>query len=391
MTESGDPLRVMFEPPRRAAGATGGTLGGVRLAVKDVIDVAGERTGAGNPLYLELAAPAEDDAEAVARLTDAGAEIVGKAHTDEFAFSLDGVNAHYGTPRNPAAPGRIPGGSSSGSASAVASGIADIALGTDTAGSIRVPAAYCGIFGLRPTHGRVPMAGVLGLAPSFDVCGLLAASGELLEQAGVVLLEAEAGSPPNRLVVAEDLLALADPLVRATVAAGAARLALAIGAEISTVSLADDRLFGWRDAFRGRQFVEAWTLHGPWLTEHQPPLGPGVAGRFATAEATPPEAAEAATAARAEVLERLDELLDPGGALVLPSAPTIAPEPVTSVTAEEDLRLRTLALTCIAGLAGTPAVSLPAATPDGFPVGICLLGRPGDDERLLAAAAAGTG
>ena len=183
-----DPLRI--GPELLARGRPGGPLSGVTLAVKDVIDVAGIPTGAGNPAFLDDAPPAPRHAAAVSRLLDAGADVIGKAHTDEFAFSLSGTNAHYGTPRNPRAPGRVPGGSSSGSASAVASGIAEIALGTDTAGSIRVPASYCGVWGLRPTHGRVPLEGVLPLAPSFDTCGLLAATGELLERAGLPLLGA---------------------------------------------------------------------------------------------------------------------------------------------------------------------------------------------------------
>ena len=387
MMDLSDSLRVALHSPPPFCSGIELPLQNVRLAVKDVIDVSGERTGAGHPLYLELAAPAEYDAIAVARLISAGARIIGKAHTDEFAFSLAGTNAHYGTPRNPAAPGRIPGGSSSGSASAVASGVADIALGTDTAGSIRVPASYCGIYGLRPTHGRVPLAGVLGLAPSFDVCGVLAASGELLRRAAGVLLEAEERNPPSRLVLPTDLLALADPPVRRAVALGAERLAQVLGVGLDNACLAGDVLRSWRDAFRARQFVEAWQLHGRWLTEHRPVLGPGVASRFATARATPLKAAEAATAARGEVLAALGELLPPGAALVLPSTPTVAPELVGS-GAEEDVRSRTLELTCIAGLAGAPAVSLPTRTAEGWPVGICLIARPGEDERLLAAAAA---
>src|SRR5690348_15455763 len=145
-----DPLRI--GPEEIATGRAGGPLDGVTLAVKDVIDVRGIPTGAGNPTFLAGAVPATKHAAAVQRLLDAGAHVIGKAHTDELAYSLAGTNAHYGTPRNPGAPGRIPGGSSSGSASAVAGGVAQIALGTDTAGSVRVPASYCGVWGLRPTH-----------------------------------------------------------------------------------------------------------------------------------------------------------------------------------------------------------------------------------------------
>ena len=399
-----DPLRI--GPELLARGRPGGPLSGVTLAVKDVIDVAGIPTGAGNPAFLDDAPPAPRHAAAVSRLLDAGADVIGKAHTDEFAFSLSGTNAHYGTPRNPRAPGRVPGGSSSGSASAVASGIAEIALGTDTAGSIRVPASYCGVWGLRPTHGRVPLEGVLPLAPSFDTCGLLAATGELLERAGLPLLGAAsspssassassatgassasgASTPPTALVLASDLLAAADPDVAAAVAAAAERLAADLNVPLSQARLAEGLLDAWLEAFRGRQFVEAWRAHGAWIQARRPPMGPGVAARFATAKATPPAAAKAAPAAGDEVRAALDRVLPPGGALVLPAAATVAPVPDLDAAAKEALRSGTARVATVAGLAGAPAVSLPLAAVDGRPVGVSLLARPGEDERLLAAA-----
>jgi amidase len=384
-----DPLRV--GPELLARGRCGGPLSGVTLAVKDVIDVAGIPTGAGNPAFLDDATPAPRHAAAVARLLDAGTDVIGKAHTDELAFSLSGTNAHYGTPWNPGAPGRIPGGSSSGSASAVASGIAEIALGTDTAGSIRVPASYCGVFGMRPTHGRIPLEGVLPLAPSFDTCGLLAADGDLLERAGLRLLTGApsapgASQPPSALVLATDLLAAADPDVAAAVALEAERLAADLNVALSREPLAAERLDAWLEAFRGRQFVEAWRAHGAWIESRRPPMGPGVAARFATAHATPPAAAQAAGPAGEEVRAALDRVLPPGGALVLPAAATVAPAPDLDPDAKEALRSATARLTTIAGLAGAPALSLPLAVVDGRPVGVSLLARPGEDERLLAAA-----
>ena len=278
----------------------------------------------------------------------------------------------------------------------MASGIAEIALGTDTAGSIRVPASYCGVWGLRPTHGRVPVEGVLPLAPSFDTCGLLAATGELLERAGLPLLGAASGAsstaearcvePPIALVLASDLLAAADPDVAAAVAAAAERLAADLNVPLSQARLADGLLDAWLEAFRGRQFVEAWRAHGAWIEARRPPMGPGVAARFATAQATPPAAATAARAAGDEVRAALDRVLPPGGALVLPAAATVAPVPDLDAAAKEALRSGTARVTTIAGLAGAPAVSLPLAAVDGRPVGVSLLARPDEDERLLAAA-----
>ncbi len=379
-----DPLRV--GPAQLATGHPGGRLDGLTLAVKDVIDVAGVPTGAGNPTFLDDAVPAPRHAPAVGRLLDAGARVIGKAHTDELAFSLSGTNAHYGTPRNPRAPGRVPGGSSSGSASAVALGVAQIALGTDTAGSIRVPASYCGVWGLRPTHGRVPLDGIVPLAPSFDTCGLLAASGELLERAGLCLLGADSGDRPAALTLATDLLAAADPDVGTAVAAAAARLADALAVTLERGPLAGDEIDSWLQAFRGRQFVEAWQAHGAWIEARQPPMGPGVSARFATARGTPVEAAEAAGRAGDAVRRALDRALPAGGALVLPATSTVAPLPQLDAAEKEAVRTGTFRLTTIAGLAGAPAVSLPLAAVDGRPVGVSLLARPGEDERLLAAA-----
>ncbi len=399
MTSFVGPFRLSFADPVTAGGS--GRLAGRSVAVKDVIDVAGVKTGAGNPAFLDAASPAVEHAGAVAALLGAGAVAVGKAHTDEFAYSLSGTNFHYGTPLNAAAPGRVPGGSSNGPASAVGSGLVDIGLGTDTAGSIRVPASYCGLYGLRPSHGRVPVRGLLPLAPSFDTCGLLTGDGALLERAGLVLLGASAVTsveavasvaavaavdPPETLVVGADLFAEADPRVAEVLRPAAERLAAVLGAGLEVAEFAGERLAGWLDAFVRRQRVEAWRGLGPWIESYKPPLGPGIAARFDAARAAPDSDALPADRVRAEVLGALDSVLPASGALVLPATATPAPVPQLSAAHKDDLRARTMKLTTIAGLAGAPAVSLPLGKVDGLPVGLSLLGRPGDDERLLAAA-----
>lgn len=192
-------------------------LAGARLAVKDVIDVQGAPTGSGHPLLLAAAAPAPAHAAAVARLLSAGARYAGKTHTDELAYSLGGTNAHYGTPANPAAPGRLTGGSSSGTAAAVAGGLADVGLGTDTAGSIRVPASYCGLYGLRPTHARADRRGIAPLAPSFDTPALLTRTLPLLTEAAAALLAGtpREDRPVRRVLVPADLWGCAADGVRA--------------------------------------------------------------------------------------------------------------------------------------------------------------------------------
>ena len=381
-----EPLRVALE-----VGGAGGPslpLAGVRVAVKDLIDVAGVPTGLGVPDVLAAATPAAAHATAVTRLLDAGATVIGKSHTDEFARSLLGVNHHYGAPRNPAAPGRVAGGSSSGSASAVATGLAPLALGTDTAGSIRVPAAYCGIFGLRPTHSRVSLQGVWPLAPSFDVVGPLAADGALLRRAGLVLLEdaVHDAPPPGALVLAADLIDQADPEVADAVTEGARRIADALGVRLLTAQWPAGRLDAWAAAFGARQSIEAWQSDGELLTTLRPRLGPEIAARFdASARLAVAEGAAAEEAA-AEVRDVLEDVLEPGFALVLPSAPTVAP-PLPRGPDRDGPRERTIRLTAIAGLIGAPALSVPVRTAGGLPAGLCLLARPGEDERLLAAVA----
>src|SRR5215468_1723076 len=195
-------------------GASTGPLAGLTFAAKDNFDVAGHITGAGSPDWQRSHRPAYTTAAAIRSLVAAGASLVGKTQMDELAYGSLGENAHYGTPRNPAAPDRVPGGSSSGSASAVAGGLVDFALGSDSACSVRLPAALCGLFGMRPTLGRVSTDGMLPLSPSLDTVGWFARTPELLQQIGRVLLDARAEGPrPTTLLIAEDAFALAQPRI----------------------------------------------------------------------------------------------------------------------------------------------------------------------------------
>src|SRR5215468_9446108 len=195
-------------------GAPDGPLRGLTFAVKDVYDIAGHRTGNGNPVWLKTHPPATCTASAVERLLASGARMVGKTQTDELAYSLNGENVHYGTPTNPRAPGRIPGGSSSGSAAAVAGGLVDFALGTDCGGSVRLPASYCGIYGIRTSHGLIPIDGVADLAKTFDTVGWFAQTASLMHRVGRVLLPSPAKPfAPRRLLIARDAFAAIEPEV----------------------------------------------------------------------------------------------------------------------------------------------------------------------------------
>src|SRR5262249_17092390 len=174
-----------------------GPLDGLTFAVKDVFDVAGQRTGFGQPTWLATHLPAEATAPAVGRLLAAGACMIGRAICDELTYSLDGENVHYGTPLNPACPERIPGGSSSGSASAVAGGLCEFSLGTDCAGSVRIPASFCGLYGMRPTRGRVPLKGAAPFARSFDTAGWLTRDADVLELVGHTLIDERSMDAPG--------------------------------------------------------------------------------------------------------------------------------------------------------------------------------------------------
>ncbi|MFG1294617.1 amidase [Xanthobacter variabilis] len=376
-------------PRMEIAGAAEGPLSGLVFAVKDVLDVAGVVTGNGHPDWARTHEPARAHAAAVARALAAGATMVGKTISDELAYSLTGENVHYGTPLNSAAPQRVPGGSSSGSAAAVAAGLVDFALGSDCGGSVRVPSSYCGIMGMRPTHGAVPATGIAPFAPSFDCVGWFARDPQVFAAVGAVLLGAEAPAPrPSRLLLATDAFAMVDDAVRAALAPAVARVEAAV-APAESVVLAPEGLAGWSAAFRALQAAEIWQSVGGWIEAVRPQFGPGVAERFAAAAVLNPAEVEAARPVREAVIGRTSALLAEGTVLVLPTTPRCAPLK-GSAAADTEVTYRHLAmnLLCTAGLAGLPQVSLPLAEVDGAPIGLSLVGRRGSDMELVELAAA---
>jgi amidase len=364
-------------------GASGGPLAGLTWAVKDIYDVAGQKTGFGNPDWLRTHDAATRTAPAVQLLLDAGAHLVGKTHTEEMAWSLTGENAHYGTPVNVKAPGRLPGGSSSGSAAAVAAGLVDFALGSDTGGSVRLPASYCGILGMRPTHGRISLERVCPLAPSFDTCGWFARDAAIFERVGRVLLRDDAPArAPGRLLLAQDALAFADHGVVAALQPALDRVAHLLG-KPEPVMVGDEPLTSWMDYFRFPQGVEAWAAHGEWVTRVKPQFGPAIKSRFDWAQTIPPESVTRARARREEITGRMDTLLQGNAVLAVPSAPGIALRRGSPPHEADALRARALPMLCIAGLARLPQVSLPLASLDGCPLGLSLIAARGNDTMLL--------
>jgi amidase len=385
---SADPLGALvpgWEPPAEAH--TGeGVLAGLSVVVKDVIDVAGAITGGGNPDWAEAHDPAIRTAPAVTALTRAGASLVGKGQCAELAFSLSGDNVHFGMPTNPAAPDRDPGGSTSGPASAVAGGLCDLGLGTDTLGSIRVPASYCGVYGFRPTHGRIAVEGVMPLAQSFDTVGLLAREPDRLRSAAEVLLGETAVPPPSRLLISPLLLAAAESEIAEAARAVAGELADRLGGELSETQLLDDAPSPEEamTAFNILQGVQVWRNYGDWVESSSPSLGPDIAARLERAARFDPEdvaGAEPVASAIAAAVSRLR----PDEALVLPTTGTPAPGREADADERERARVSAGQLTSIATLAGAPAISMPLLRIEP-PVGLSLIGAPGSDLSLLAAA-----
>lgn len=365
-----------------------GSLSGLTFAVKDLFDVAGHVTGAGSPDWLASHEEAKVTASSVTKLLKAGATMVAKAQTDEMAFSITGQNAHYGTPKNVNAPGRIPGGSSSGSAAAVAGGIVDFALGSDTGGSVRVPAGLCGIFGIRTTQDRVPLDGVHPLAPSFDTVGWFSRSGELLQSIGQVLLP-DFGMPPKpeRLLIAKDYFACLKDGDRETLRGSTNQIAKFFPKQ-EEVNISDDGPEKWTPHFRTLQMADVWNTHGDWINQVNPSFGPGVAERFAMSATIAPEDVTASRLVQKKIRQRMFNLLGTGDILCLPTTPEIAPLQQTPEVTLDHFRWRAMALTCVAGLSGCPQINLPLSYVNNCPLGLSLMAAPGHDEALLNLAAA---
>ncbi len=384
-----DPARAFMPyPPVAVAHADKGPLVGLAFAAKDLFDVAGYPTSSGSPHMLAMSGIKTRTAPTVQRLLDAGARLVGKTITDELAFSLSGKNAHFGTPVNGGAPDRIPGGSSSGSASAVSNRLCDFALGTDTGGSVRGPASHCGLFGIRPTHGRVSLEGCHDLAPSFDTCGYFARDGATFLRVGEVLLGSDPAplAPSPRVLLAADAFGLLDRAVLDALAPARRRIEAVLGAaEERTVARDGFTALYW--AMRYIQSREAWTVDGPMIERYRPPLGPGVADRFEFSRQVTEQQVTEALAIRSVFRERLGALLGRDGVLILPTMPDVAPLLSESEEALNDYRNNALKLLCLSVLSGLPQVSMPLASRLGAPLGISLMGPAGSDLSLVGLAA----
>jgi amidase len=372
----------------RIGGRPDGPLSGLTFAAKDLFDVAGHPTGGGNPDWARYSPVPTRHSWAVARLLGAGATLIGKTITDEVSLGIVGENAFYGTPVNVRAPGRVPGGSSSGSAAAVAAGVCDTALGTDTGGSVRVPASFCGLYGIRPTHGRIDVSGMLPQAPSSDTTGWFAREAATFARVSSVMLgEAIPTALPQRLIVASDAFAFADPEVAQALQPLLERLKRLIG-EVREEVMAPGGIVQWARAQRTIQPAEAWLTFRDWIERCNPRLAYNVARNIYTGSQITEGERHWAELTRREARGWMRHLLAPGTILCLPTTPFPAPnrgEPLSVASVQRD---RILCLCAHGGLTGVPQVSTPGATVDGLPVGLSIIAGRGSDAALVATAAA---
>ena len=368
------------------AGRGSGLLAGRTFMVKDLFAIRGHKVSNGNPCFYEHASPAQETAAAISRLLDAGATLTGITICDEFFYSLLGTNVHYGSPINPRAPNHVTGGSSCGSAAAVAASMCEFALGSDTGGSIRVPASFCGLYGLRPTYGRISLDGVTPMAPSFDTVGFFAREPELFRKVGHVLLDGERVEAPVRhVVLAHDLFIHSEASADQVLWGALDKIGSALP-EPEHRMIAGEEIDAWREAFRVIQGSEIQSTLLPFVQDHahEVSLGPGIKERFAVAAAITPAEAESSRVICAEIAERLHALVTPCTLIVLPTTPTLPPEhDIPDGASFAEFRTLTLGHTCLAGHAGLPQISIPAGVAAGCPVGLSFIAWPGGDEALL--------
>lgn len=385
-----DPFYAFIDANWAAAPTADGPLSGKSFAVKDIFDIKGHVSSFGNPDWLKTHSQATKNAPVIDKLLNAGANGLGIAHTVEMAFSLIGHNPHFGTPLNPNALDCDPGGSSSGSAAAVAGSLVDFALGSDTGGSVRIPASHCGLYGLRPTHNRIALEGILPLSPSLDTIGWFARDPKLLRQVGQILIpDWQQPSTKIKLLYPNELWAQTTEEVQNVFFPMLDVLSELFG-NIEKVNLADDNnpMTDWFLPFRNAQGWEVWQNHKSWVENENPEFGDGVAERMKWVSTITKSEREEGVALRKDISKRLKDILGNDGLFVFPTSPNTAPLRDQDVEGMEAFRYNALRMTSVSGLTGTPQITIPLGQVRGCPVGLSFLGWRGQDEKLLALAEA---
>ncbi len=373
-----------------------GSLDGLTFGVKDLIDVAGHKTSWGSPSWRDAHAKASVNAVCVDQLLNAGATCKGKTATDEFTFGLTGENHFFGTALNPKAPDRAPGGSSSGSASAVACGLVDFAVGSDTGGSVRVPASNCGVYGWRPTHGLISVAGVNAFAPTYDTIGILARDAEILCKTAGVLIASDIPTDPEEIGtihLIKEAFELADENVRQAMVEPVNKLKEMFSGKIRETSMREiDGDFGapglqrWYECYYPLQWAEIWSNLGAWLTDNKPELGPRTKMNFELTKTLDRKSINATARQRETFFQRVSGVLGPFDLLCIPTTPALAPikNSLSLDRTKGDYYPRTLTMTSISGIARLPQVTMPLAEVDGVPIGLSLLAKCNMDAYLMA-------
>jgi amidase len=378
---------AFIEDQMNLAPTGNGDLRGRSFAVKDIFAIKDHVSSAGNPDWLKTHQAAEADAPAVAVLRKNGALLRGVTVTDELMYSLKGDNIHFPPTINPAVPDAFTGGSSSGSAAAVAGGQVDFAIGTDTGGSVRIPSAYCGLFGIRPTHGAISLEGVIPLAPSFDTVGWMARCAKGLENIGSCLLPEQPLHSYTRFYMLQEAWDLIrDPSVRETLMDFIRKTCPAMTTQ--PVPLPVSSLPEIAETFRIIQGTEAWQMHGAWIERTHPAFGRDIAGRFeAASRMTDHAQSEKAATVKAQFSQAMARMTQANGLILIPTTYGPAPKRAASFEESERVRSRTMQLTCIAGVSGLPQVTVPVPHTDG-PIGLSFISGRGTDRQLLRWAAA---
>jgi amidase len=379
-------------PDSFSVAATGtGTLDGLRLAVKDMFAIEGHVSSFGHPRWRETHSPWKYTAPALERLLSAGASVAGLAKLDQLAWSIVGNAGEGVAPLNTTYPDRFTCGSSSGPASAVAAGLADVGLGTDTGGSIRVPAAACGLYGLRPTHGLIRADGVLPLAPSFDTVGALARDLAALRQVLDVMADLHTGDPVRRVFVPSDGLAGVTEATSDAVRSVAAALAESSQCELAQWGLGAFCNSEAADLFSRIQARQVWATHGQWLAANMGALAPDVAGRAQRGQelsARPAEDLLHDEGAWRAYIEALGRALPGDAVAVLPVMAGLPPLRTASATELQEFRVSAFRFTTPASLAGRPELVIPVrAVASERRIGVGILGPAGGDAELVRLAA----
>ncbi|TXR51949.1 amidase [Reinekea thalattae] len=374
--------------PDSLAATNQGALSGMDFVFKDLFDVKGYVTGAGNPRWLETHAPAKTTSPIIEALLAQGANCIGRVQTDELAYSLNGQNIHYGTPINPVAEDSIPGGSSSGSAVAVARGDCDFAIGTDTGGSVRVPASYCGLLGLRPTHGKLDLSHCFELAKTFDTAGIFSADIQVMRTLWQALTGADSGNKVNAIYLDNRYRELLSDqrYQRFSQACEQAGIELLSGSLLDELKLDFDQL---SLLFRTIQGYEIIQKHGDWLAQYGDSLDPSILERVHWAKTISAQEHQQASETRAKLTADVLALLSSMNCLwALPTTPSAPPKLTMAGEPLAQYRSQLMGLTSLSGLCGLPQLHLPLPNLSEGPCGISLLGLADTEADLISTAEA---